>query len=55
MASAYILAVCQFHVILINLGVVERGINADVAEEALHLLDGHAFIDGHGRHGAAYT
>lgn len=49
----YIFAVCQFHVILINLGVVECCINADVAEETLHLLNGHTFVNGHGSHGAA--
>lgn len=50
---AYELTVCQFHVILINLGVVECCINADVAEETLHLLNGHTFVNGHGSHGAA--
>lgn len=44
---------CLFDVVLIDLGIVERGIDADVAEETLHLLDGHAFVDGHGGHGAA--
>lgn len=50
---AYELTVCLFDVVLINLGVVECGIYADVAEETLHLLDGHTFIDSHGGHGTA--
>lgn len=53
MVSAYVLAVCLFHVVLIDLGVVESGVDADVAEETLHLLNGHALVDGHGSHGAA--
>ena len=44
---------CLFDVVLIDLCIVERGIDADVAEETLHLLDGHAFIDSHGGHGTA--
>lgn len=50
---AYELTVCLFDVVLIDLGIVERGIYADVAKETLHLLDGHSFIDSHGGHGAA--
>ena len=53
MRLAYELTVCLFDIVLIDLGVVERGIDADVAEETLHLLDGHAFVDGHGGHSAA--
>ena len=44
---------CLFDVVLIDLGIVERGIYADVSEESLHLLDGHSFIDSHGGHGTA--
>lgn len=53
MRLAYELTVCLFDVVLIDLGIVERGIYSDVAEETLHLLDGHSFIDSHGGHGTA--
>ena len=38
----------QFHVVLVNHGIVHGGIDFDVSKELLDLLDGHAFVDGHG-------
>ena len=38
----------QFHVVLIDHGIVHGGVDFDVTEELLDLLDGHSFVDGHG-------
>ena len=38
----------QFHVVLVDHGIMHGGVDFDVTEELLDLLDGHAFVDGHG-------
>ena len=38
---------------LVHHGVVHRGIDLGMAEELLHLLHGHTFVDGDGGEGAA--
>ena len=41
-------AMRQFYVVLVDHGIVHGGVDFDVAEELLDLLNGHAFVDGHG-------
>ena len=38
---------CQLHVVLIDHGIAQRSVYFDVSKQALHLLYGHAFVDGH--------
>ena len=38
----------QFHVVLVDHGIVHGGVDFDVTEKLLDLFDGHAFVDGHG-------
>ena len=42
-----------FDVILIDHGVLHGGIDLGMAEQVLHLLDRHAFVDGSGSEGTA--
>ena len=44
---ANILLVCQFYIILINNGIVEGCIYANMTKKTLHLLDGHTLIYSH--------
>lgn len=50
---ADVLLVGAFDVALVDHGVLHGGIDLGVAQQALHLLDGHALVDGTGGEGAA--
>ena len=50
---ADVLVVGAFDVALVDHSVLHGGVDLGVAEEALHLLDGHALVDGSGGEGAA--
>ena len=39
---------CKFDIVLVDDGIMERGVDAYMAEQTLNLFDGHSLVDGHG-------
>ena len=50
---ADVFVVRYFHIVLVHHRVLQRGVQALVTEQVLHLFNGHAFVDGHRGQGAA--